>query len=142
MQRTWILVALAIALGCEAGAQSDEAAAAAACLTPAQRQELFRRITSVGASITLGATMGMSGSAAQASAAHSRAMAALRQCEATSEGAAAERCSKERAAVEECAKMEAELAAEKKRRIDEARASLAGTIKRVRAEFPTCDAAR
>lgn len=142
MRGVGILTAFAIALPCEVDAQVDEAAAAVACLTPTQRQELFHRITSASAATMFSASMGMSQSTTQASAAHSRALAALRQCEGASEGTAVERCAKERATVDERAKDEAELAAEKKRRIAEARATLAGTIKSIRAEYPDCEQAR
>lgn len=142
MRRAALLIIFMVDMPVAASDPAAEAAAAIACLTSAQRQELFGRITSASASVMFSSSMGMSGSFNEASAAHSRALAALHRCETQEEEIASDRCSSERAIVAERAKVEADLAAEKRRRMAEARASLPGIVKSIRAEYPDCEPAR
>lgn len=113
-----------------------------ACLTTEQQQELFRRTNAVIASNFISASVEFSSKANELSAAHSRALAALRRCESEQKALASEKCGNEREASERAATAYEEIAHLKRQRMHEARAAIPETIRSIRAEYPSCDNAR
>lgn len=139
-----MVIATVFAVAASASAASPEAGPpdANACLSAAQREELLRRIAVASATVMVEVSMEARDRINEASAAHSRALARLRFCESSTEGLSGERCATERALAEEQAKALADITAERKRHMDDAKRELPAALKGIRAEYPDCAAVR
>ena len=137
-------IATVFAVAASASAASPEAGPADpnSCRSAAQREEQLRRIAVTSATVMVEASMEARDRINEASAAHSRALAGLRLFESSTEGSSGERCATERALAEEQARALADITAERKRHMDDAKRKIPAAIKGILAEYPDCAAVR
>ena len=142
MRPVLVTIAVACAGAFQAIALATDVAERDACLTAEQQQELYRRTNAASLSLLVGAATEYSARSNEASAAHSRALAAVRRCESTTGDRAGDKCGEERAAAEKAAKDYEEIANLKRKRMNEAKAGVPEAIRSIRAEYPNCEHAR